>query len=325
MTSVNEFDKLIPNLSEAERNDIIAYRKVYEPQVERIRQESKKNFENHPIFGPLLKSIPEDLQNKMNEHSRKLENDAIYNNNWGPYTQNLIQQGIQYAHMGFDLRAWYEILTMARGYIEPIIEQEFAKDLKNGAAANRGMNRFFDIGMRVIGESFIHERNRLIETQKSHQDKLIKELESFAYIISHDLKTPLRGIASLAEWLSVEIKIENTLPNVSTFKVPTSQVFANLITNAIKHNDKTEIKISIGSEDDKEFWEFHITDNGPGIEKEFHEKVFQIFQTLKTKDEANSTGIGLSVVKKIIENTGGKIWIESEKEKGTTFYFTIKK
>ena len=387
----SEFAGLMPVLSEKQRQDIIVYRKLAEPYTEEFNLRFKRDFIDHPIFGPFLKSIPESVMKEMNAASRKLEEEAIYKNNWEPYIKNLIQQGVQYVHMGLDLRAWYEVLSLVREYMVPVFEKEYEKDLKQGAAATRGMNTFLDIGMRTIGESFIHERNRLIEKQTKQQETLIKELESFAYIISHDLKTPLRGIASLADWIAqdysdklddtgkeyiellksrvtrleklidgvltysragrveanleetdfnqlvtdtiemiappanVKINIENTLPKSFTYKVPMSQVFANLISNAIKHNDKAQVNISIGSEEDGKFWKFHIRDNGPGIEKEFHEKIFQIFQTLKTKDEMNSTGIGLSVVKKIIESNGGKIWIESKQGEGSTFFFTIKK
>ena len=103
------------------------------------------------------------------------------------------------------------------------------------------------------------------------------------------------------------------------------QVFSNLIGNAVKHNDKKEIEVNIACVEQADDWLFYVKDNGPGIEEQFHEKVFQIFQTLKTKDEMNSTGIGLSVVKKIIDNVGGKIWIESKTGKGCMFFFTLKK
>jgi two-component system sensor kinase FixL len=74
-----------------------------------------------------------------------------------------------------------------------------------------------------------------------------------------------------------------------------------------------------------EFWKFRITDNGPGIEKQHWERIFKIFQTLTPRDEFESTGIGLTVVKKIIEMYGGKIWLESEVGKGTTFFWTFPK
>jgi signal transduction histidine kinase len=65
-----------------------------------------------------------------------------------------------------------------------------------------------------------------------------------------------------------------------------------------------------------------VRDNGPGIDSEFHEKIFIIFQTLQARDKVESTGVGLAIVKKIIEEKGGKVWVESEKGKGTSFYFT---
>ncbi len=86
--------------------------------------------------------------------------------------------------------------------------------------------------------------------------------------------------------------------------------------------DKKDGEITIGWHKNKEQYEFYVEDNGPGIEEEYHQKVFVIFQTLSARDHIESTGIGLSIVKKIIEEQGGKIWIESEKNSGSKFIFT---
>lgn len=230
------------------------------------------------------------------------------------------------------------------------------------------------------------ERSRITALEQKN-----KELENFTYILSHDLKTPLRGLASLSEWIirdytdkldeagkeylglmkdrvsrlerlidgvlkfttaskmesaemelvdcnqmiieisklvslpNVAIKTDNNLPSVKYVKPSLMQVFQNLIDNAIKHNDKELIQINIGSTDDVDHWTFYVKDNGPGIAPQYHAKIFMIFQTLKTKDESNDTGIGLAVVKRVIETAGGKIWVESEEGKGASFFFTIPK
>jgi signal transduction histidine kinase len=83
------------------------------------------------------------------------------------------------------------------------------------------------------------------------------------------------------------------------------------------------IKITCGDEDD--YWRFSISDNGPGIEERYFEKIFQMFQTLAARDEFESTGVGLTVVKKIVEMYGGKIWVESKVGQGSTFSFTLPK
>jgi signal transduction histidine kinase len=87
--------------------------------------------------------------------------------------------------------------------------------------------------------------------------------------------------------------------------------------------DKPEGKISIacGAEDGQ--WKFSITDNGPGIDQQHFEKIFQLFQTLAPRDRVESTGVGLALVKKIVEMYGGRIWLESTIGRGSTFFFTL--
>ena len=117
-----------------------------------------------------------------------------------------------------------------------------------------------------------------------------------------------------------------TLPVISTHQIPLRQVFQNLIGNALKyrHNEKAPV-IKIRCTEIPGYWMFSIKDNGIGINKEYFEKIFIIFQRLHNKDDYTGTGIGLAIVKKIINNLNGKIWVESEEGKGTTFYFTITK
>jgi signal transduction histidine kinase len=98
-------------------------------------------------------------------------------------------------------------------------------------------------------------------------------------------------------------------------------VFLNLISNSIKYNDKENVSIKIACVEEQEYYTFSVEDNGPGIEERFHEKVFIIFQTLQARDTFESTGVGLAIVKKIIDETGGEIWIESELGLYTRFLF----
>jgi light-regulated signal transduction histidine kinase (bacteriophytochrome) len=222
-------------------------------------------------------------------------------------------------------------------------------------------------------------------------EQVNKQLNEFVYIVSHDLKAPLRGIKSLATFLEDEIgcnakpeikellsllqsrtdrmqtmieailnysrlannkgqkeeidlnkllsgiidlllvpshitiEIPNVLPVLHAEKIKVHEVFQNLLTNAIKYNDKPKgiIKIEYSEFDDE--YEFSICDNGIGIKEEFFQKIFGVFQTLQSKDKRESTGIGLTIVQKIIEQYEGKIWIESEIGKGSTFKFTWKK
>ena len=101
------------------------------------------------------------------------------------------------------------------------------------------------------------------------------------------------------------------------------QLFQNLIGNAISYNDKTNGIVEIGAGSKGDMWEFYVRDNGKGIEPVYFDKIFNTFQKLENNIE--STGIGLSIVKKIVTLYGGKIWLTSTLNKGTTFYFTLKK
>ena len=218
-------------------------------------------------------------------------------------------------------------------------------------------------------------------------EKRNAELDQFAYIVSHDLKAPLRAIANLSQWLEEDLEeylsedtqhqmdllrrrvhrmealingllqysrvgrlrsdlelvdVEELLaevidslapppeftitvmpgmPTLWTERLPLEQVFANLISNGIKHNHRTEGQITISVNEQKDDYEFAVTDNGPGIAPEFHEKVFVMFQTLESRDQTENTGVGLAIVKKIIEDKGGTISLESNRGQGATFRF----
>jgi PAS domain S-box-containing protein len=118
------------------------------------------------------------------------------------------------------------------------------------------------------------------------------------------------------------IKIES-LPVVSADPGQLSMVFQNLIGNAIKFRRDEPPYIHISAEKIDGMWKFAVTDNGIGIDPAFNDHIFEIFQRLHTRDEYPGTGVGLAIVKKIIERHGGKIWVESETGKGSTFYFTL--
>ena len=124
---------------------------------------------------------------------------------------------------------------------------------------------------------------------------------------------------------NIEIIIENELPTVVCEKIRLVQIFQNLLGNAVKYMGKPQGRIRIGCVEEDDLWKFSVSDNGPGIAEEYFEKIFKILQTLSPRDELESTGIGLSVVKKIVETYGGRIWVESKVGEGTTFFFTLPK
>ncbi len=234
-------------------------------------------------------------------------------------------------------------------------------------------------------------KQKQLELQQLLKDlkNVNKELKEFAYIVSHDLKAPLRAIGSLSNWLYNDyadkldddgkenlellvgrvkrmhdliegilqysrigrvketpvdiqlseiidevvdllappdhftVNVETSLPIIKAERTRILQVFQNLISNAIKYNDKPKGNITIGCLTEDGQHKIYVKDNGPGIDEKYHEKIFQIFQTLSARDEHESTGIGLTIVKKIIENIGGNIVVESTPNIGTTFWINL--
>ncbi len=238
-----------------------------------------------------------------------------------------------------------------------------------------------DITERKQAENKIREYLKELEITN-------KELDEFAYVVSHDLKAPLHAISNLTEWIEEDMKgkfseetssnfniiksrvsrmedlingllefaranhkkgekssvdlntfineiiefcsipencsvaIPGQLPVLYGDKIKFQQIFSNLIGNAIKYNDKKEINIVIKTEEKENDWLISVKDNGPGIDPRFHEKIFVIFQTLNPRDTVESTGVGLAIVKKIVEEEGGSIWVESQTGQGADFRFT---
>lgn len=124
------------------------------------------------------------------------------------------------------------------------------------------------------------------------------------------------------ETSGAQVKYEN-LPNIRANPELITEVMLQLIDNAIKFRGEERLMVHVKSSAFKNGWIFSVHDNGIGINKEYHDKVFTIFQRLHERGKYPGTGIGLPICKKIIEQLGGKIWFESEEGKGTTFYFTI--
>ncbi len=123
---------------------------------------------------------------------------------------------------------------------------------------------------------------------------------------------------------NIKIIIENQLPEYLGDPTRLGQLFQNLINNAIKFMDKPNGIIKIGCTKDSQNWQFYVSDNGPGIEKKYFDRIFQVFQRLVSRDDQEGTGIGLSLAKRIVQIHGGTIWLTSIPGEGTTFYFTLR-
>jgi PAS domain S-box-containing protein len=121
----------------------------------------------------------------------------------------------------------------------------------------------------------------------------------------------------------VDLKIDTKLPTVACDKVRMRELFKNLISNAVKYNDKPQPQIDISCRTDNGDFTFSVRDNGIGIDPEYHDKIFKIFQRLHHREEYEGTGVGLAICKKVVEAHGGRIWVESAPGQGTAFLFTI--
>ncbi len=121
----------------------------------------------------------------------------------------------------------------------------------------------------------------------------------------------------------IALRIEGQLPTVPGERVRLTQVFQNLISNAVKYIDKREGHVTVSAAPHEDGWEFAIADNGSGIEAKHFGRIFKMFQTLSDSDRCDSTGLGLAVVKKIVDLYGGRVWLESEVGVGSTFHFTL--
>ncbi len=243
-------------------------------------------------------------------------------------------------------------------------------------------------------EDKVAERTKQLEASNVQLKKSNLELDDFAYIASHDLKEPLRGISNYATFIredyedkldedgkqmllrmsnltrrmqqlvddlleysrlgrtelatgntdthiiaksirdelgdsleefGIACEIKDELPTILCDRLRLAQVFRNLITNAIKYNDKKETKfIHIGCNTTQEPYVFYVRDNGIGIPDNLQSKIFKIFKRLHNQnDYGGGTGAGLTIVKKIVEQHDGEIWLESEENSGTTFFFTL--
>lgn len=231
-------------------------------------------------------------------------------------------------------------------------------------------------------------REREIEIYLAQLLESNNELEQFAYVASHDLRSPLRGIASLARFIEedeadrlsessrdyfsklrrrlsrmqtllddllkysrvgygndepvkvdmnvmleeildllsipagFEVRVSGSLPTLVTHASPLRQTLVNIIGNAVKHHDRDSGLITLAATPARGLIEFRVTDDGPGIDASLHEKVFEMFRTLRRRDDVEGSGMGLAIVRKLVRRHGGNVTLESGTGRGSTFVFT---
>ncbi len=273
------------------------------------------------------------------------------------YTKNIKQRNLVLQKYNEDLNT--EITQ--RKKVEKALqerEQNLKESNENLQRSNKDLEQFAYIAshdlqepLRVVG-SFI---GLLKRRYKQHFDeeafqyidfavdgvtrmsKQIKSILDFSRVSQKDIEfklanmdnvvfTKLHDLSQNIKEKNVEV-IANKLPEIICEKNQIEMVFHNLISNAIKFNKKESPIVIISNNDiaSDEFWQFSVEDNGIGIAPEYQTKIFEIFRRLHSKQDYEGTGIGLALSQKIIHRHGGKIWVESKKGEGTTFYFTISK
>ena len=171
----------------------------------------------------------------------------------------------------------------------------------------------------------------LMQDKIASMDQLITGILRYSSIGSEKARFEICPTLKLVQQLKatiywpeqIALRFNGTMPSIKADKTQLQQLFQNLLSNAISHMDKPKGQIEIGYNDLGDLHEFSVKDNGIGIPKAYQEKIFEIFETLESGK--GSSGIGLSIVKKIVQLHGGTIWVKSEYGAGATFYFTIKK
>ncbi len=211
----------------------------------------------------------------------------------------------QFAYVtSHDLKAPLRAIANLAGWIEEDLGNKLPPENKE---------QFDLLKSRVLRmEGFINGLLEYSRIGRTHQSSEIVDVAALLADI----------IDSISPLDQFSIETISPMPTIDAKRVPLIQVFSNLIGNAIKHHDRKDGRIEISAIEHDGSYEFLVADDGPGIDAAYHDKIFTIFQTLRSRDDLESTGIGLSLVKKTVEAEGGEISVRSEEGKGATFSFT---
>jgi light-regulated signal transduction histidine kinase (bacteriophytochrome) len=185
-----------------------------------------------------------------------------------------------------------------------------------------------DLGDKITPEA--HQQLQLLRGRVQRMEALINGLLEYAHVGRAAGKIERVDIAVLlaeiVDWIGpppeVKIHVSPSMPVLRTDRLRLQQVLTNLIENAIKHRGRPGGIITVKCETFGKFYRFSVTDDGQGIEPQYQQRIFGIFQTLLPRDQMEATGIGLALVKKVVEGKGGQVTVESEPGHGCTFRFT---
>ena len=267
-------------------------------------------------------------------------------------------------------------ITQIRDLAEQVVQGDYTVKIADAAQDNLG-------GLAIS----LNRMTQTLDASFSALEKRNKELDQFAYVASHDLKAPLRGVTTIVKWIEDELAAELSpqmhtyldqmkgrlsrledlingllayarvgrtaqsaenvdvnqlveeiadlvvppdftlrvgpgMPTFVTDRLGLQQVFTNLLSNAVKYHHRGAGQLEITCQEVGQHYEFRVQDDGPGIAPEYHQKIFLLFQTLRDRNTAESTGIGLSIVQKIINEHHGTIRVDSAQGRGAGFIFT---
>lgn len=343
--------------------------KLLQRQLEKyVSEELRNNKSLQPFFDAVDRSYENfDGQLSMSQRAMMISSDELYEAN------------VKLREEASNLKK----IINSFNYVVKVLKLESPENIEN-------------VNESVKLVQFIEKQSEEIIAANNARDVLLNNLEekntelnNYAHIVSHDLKSPLRSIDTLINWIleektnniteesqyhfnlildnlskmeslingilnyssivesqmadyeietfdmvneivkmmliskDIKVTISEKLPVIKADKYRIQQVFRNLIQNAVTSLEGKAGSIEIGIDSINNGWQFYVKDSGKGIEEKYFCKIFEIFQSID--ENSNDSGIGLSIVKKVVHFYGGKIWLESDLAKGTTFYFTFPK
>ena len=213
--------------------------------------------------------------------------------------------------------------------------QEYAHivshDLKSPLRSISALSTWLQEDYKDILDETGNQHLQMMQEKVASMDKLISGILEYSTANSSNLDNTTVDLNTVIEIIKetiyipdhVELSVPKKLPNIIADKTKMHQLFQNILSNAVVHIEKEKGLVEVLFLENVDHWQFTIADNGVGIPEKHHKKIFEIFQSIGNKER--STGIGLSIVKKIVDRYNGEVWVESEVGNGTQFHFTLKK
>ena len=213
--------------------------------------------------------------------------------------------------------------------------QEYAHivshDLKSPLRSISALSTWLQEDYKDVLDETGNQHLQMMQEKVASMDKLISGILEYSTANSSNLDITTVDLNSVIDNIKetiyipdhVQLSVPQKLPNIVADQTKMHQLFQNILSNAVVHIEKEKGLVEVLFKEDTDQWQFTIADNGVGIPEKHHKKIFEIFQSVGNK--ARSTGIGLSIVKKIVDRYNGAVWVESEVGNGTQFHFTIKK